>query len=575
MRYLRMLTNSALAGAYAAAFVAVLVLQLNPALPLAPRVLAPLYGVMAAFYGLHLTVLFYLVVLVRQAFAQEFLSPGWLSLRLLAWFGTAVCGVAALLMWLNVATFEIVLDEVAARRMAAGAGATAVCALLLLVIAVVHYSFGRRGSRVGGTLFALTVVASLAFPLVARGPAAEVDVAARRRTAVDLPPAGAAPGRLHVVLLDGASLEYITLATAEGRLPNFGRMLDGGASMHLETIRPTQPGPVWAAALTGKYPSRNGVRSAARYGFGAGPVAIELLPDLCFAHALLHLGLLEEWPHDAAALRARPLWEVLSAVGVRVGFVGVPLSSPVSPVDGYLVSDRIHLADRAALPSARQTEVFPADAFSLEPLAALSHGFASGAATAGPPGLEPTARDSWYVAVARALETTFTPVVTVLRLETLDVAGHYFLRYAQPRAFGDVSDEERRRYGPVLDQHYAFVDAHLGVLIDRLGPDDVLMVVSGFGMEPVSLAKRLLARVLGEPRHTGTHEHGPDGFLLAYGALVAPGRLPVGTIVDVAPTILYYLGLPVGGDMDGYARTDAFRRGFTVDRPITFIRSYD
>jgi hypothetical protein len=48
-----------------------------------------------------------------------------------------------------------------------------------------------------------------------------------------------------------------------------------------------------------------------------------------------------------------------------------------------------------------------------------------------------------------------------------------------------------------------------------------------------------------------------------------------GSVVDVVPTILYFLGLPIGRDMDGYARTDLFQRSFTDDRPITFIPTYD
>ena len=50
----------------------------------------------------------------------------------------------------------------------------------------------------------------------------------------------------------------------------------------------------------------------------------------------------------------------------------------------------------------------------------------------------------------------------------------------------------------------------------------------------------------------------PDGFLLAYGTAVAPGRKQRGSIVDVTPTILYFLGVPIGRDMDGYARADLF-----------------
>ena len=52
-------------------------------------------------------------------------------------------------MWLNLRGFAPVLDAGTARRMAAGAAALTCCALVCLGIALVHYSFGRRGRRVG------------------------------------------------------------------------------------------------------------------------------------------------------------------------------------------------------------------------------------------------------------------------------------------------------------------------------------------------------------------------------------------------------------------------------------------
>ena len=94
-------------------------------------------------------------------------------------------------------------------------------------------------------------------------------------------------------------------------------------------------------------------------------------------------------------------------------------------------------------------------------------------------------------------------------------------------------------------------------------------------MEPVTLGKRVLARLLQDDVVSGSHEHAPDGFLLAYGAGIAPGYHSRGSIVDVAPTVLYFLGFPVGRDMDGYVRTDLFRRTFTAERPVTYIPSYE
>ena len=92
-----------------------------------------------------------------------------------------------------------------------------------------------------------------------------------------------------------------------------------------------------------------------------------------------------------------------------------------------------------------------------------------------------------------------------------------------PSAFGDVTDDERRRFGSVLEAHYGFIDEAIGRAIATLGPDDLLLVVSGYGMEPLGFGKRLLERMIGDPDLSGTHEGAPDGFLMAYGASVARG----------------------------------------------------
>ena len=46
-------------------------------------------------------------------------------------------------------------------------------------------------------------------------------------------------------------------------------------------------------------------------------------------------------------------------------------------------------------------------------------------------------------------------------------------------------------------------------------------------------------------------------------------------LVDIAPSILYYLGLPVSKDMDGIVRSSLFQRDFTADNPIFTISSYE
>jgi predicted AlkP superfamily phosphohydrolase/phosphomutase len=166
------------------------------------------------------------------------------------------------------------------------------------------------------------------------------------------------------------------------------------------------------------------------------------------------------------------------------------------------------------------------------------------------------------------------PRFTAVRYDGLDVVGHYYLRYTQPRTFRDIPEEQRRRFSQVIDRYYAFIDGEVGTALDALQPGDLLMVVSGFGMQPMNPVKQAIGRILGDPDFSGTHERAPDGFLIAAGAAVDPGRRQRGSIVDVAPTALYFLGLPAARDMDGFARSDLFTRDFTAERPIVFIPSY-
>ena len=95
MQYLRMLTNSLIAGALVGAYVALLVLQLNPMVRLDSMAVARLMLTWAAFYGVHAAAFFYGLIVLRQLLAVEVRSPGWISLRLLAAFGTIAVSMSA------------------------------------------------------------------------------------------------------------------------------------------------------------------------------------------------------------------------------------------------------------------------------------------------------------------------------------------------------------------------------------------------------------------------------------------------------------------------------------------------
>ena len=584
MRFLRVLSNALIAGALGAIYVTILVLHLNPSFPLSLSATAPLALTMGAAYGLYFAFLFFLLVVIHQMMAPEVLSPGWLSVRVLSWLCTMTAATAAAIMWLNLRAFTTVLDPPTVTRMTAGAVTLSASAVVFFLIALAH--LGRRGGNASAVLLVAMMAISIAAPLTARGRARASTLRVGAASAIVSADPSRSNAKVIVVALDGATLDVISPAVAQGRLPGFGRLFDTGAVLHLATIRPTQPEPVWSTLATGRGPAANGIRASALYRVRAQDPPIEVLPDYCFAYSLVRVGMLIEEAHDAASLRARPLWNILSDAGVTVGVIGWPLTHPAPIVNGFMVSDEFHRLGGDQADANRSAAVAPApllDAvrgalhhpIAVDPVALVSKmaDAPQGDADARPDPA-PLAADRMHLQMLGALESRTGARFLAVRLPGIDAVGHYFLRYADPSAFGDVSESELRQYGRVLDEYYGFIDSVIGRIADGLRPDDLLVVVSGFGMEPVGPGKRMLERFVGNVRLSGTHERSPDGFLLAYGSAVAPGRPARASLLDFAPTILYYLGLPVARDMEGFARTDLFRDDFTASQPITFIPTY-
>jgi hypothetical protein len=149
-------------------------------------------------------------------------------------------------VWLNWRASSA-LDPLVAEHMTAGAVALTACAGLLFALAGLHYSFGRRGSRVSAAALVGLAAASFVGPLAARGPAVEPRAEVAPAAAPGgLDPAAPGPG-VALVLLDGASLRFIVRSsprrcrtsaacstaaaiTGDAATDTQRRRLDGGAT---------------------------------------------------------------------------------------------------------------------------------------------------------------------------------------------------------------------------------------------------------------------------------------------------------------------------------------------------------
>src|SRR5258708_30042362 len=109
MRYLRMLSNSMAAAALATSYIIALVVHLNPNLPLHPARLMPVVATVGLFYFVHLTAIFYILLVLRQLLAREVFSPAWISVDVLTRLGAVAAAARAVLVRPHLVAFGLPL----------------------------------------------------------------------------------------------------------------------------------------------------------------------------------------------------------------------------------------------------------------------------------------------------------------------------------------------------------------------------------------------------------------------------------------------------------------------------------
>lgn len=124
-----------------------------------------------------------------------------------------------------------------------------------------------------------------------------------------------------------------------------------------------------------------------------------------------------------------------------------------------------------------------------------------------------------------------------------DRISHPYWAYANPDDFPDLDREKAARFETAVADSYIETDKALGEFVRRATIDGVMpyvVLASDHGFQS--------NRDLSKP--VGTHHF--DGIYLVAGPGISGSKRGERTFIeDIAPTVLYLLGLPVGGDMEG------------------------
>jgi predicted AlkP superfamily phosphohydrolase/phosphomutase len=396
--------------------------------------------------------------------------------------------------------------------------------------------------------------------------------------------------RLVLIGMDGVGPAQLQEGIGRGALPAFAQLLRRGAHGPLATLRPTLGPPVWTTIFTGRLPRDHGVKSFVAYRLRGSPSTFEALPRGALVAWLQRAGLVTTLPVTSAARRRRALWEALNAFGIQTGVVRFWGTHPAEHVQGFMLSNAFHVVSgdpaRAAdalhpqdlLPEVRARAVDAADVDRslVGEFVDLTREGADRVPWRRDLVQQGLAPDLTYQRAGAVLRAAYDPPFFATYFYGLDVVGHTFTRFAEPDRFGDVRPEEARRYGHVRERYIALVASWVGEAAQALRPGEVLMVVSGYGMQPLPLWRRIAEAVGGDPALSGTHLGAPDGFILVVGDGIKPGVvLRDASVLDLAPTMLYLMGLPVGRDMEGRVLTEMLEESFARAHPVTFIPSYE
>jgi predicted AlkP superfamily phosphohydrolase/phosphomutase len=418
--------------------------------------------------------------------------------------------------------------------------------LVSFVVAAFLNALRRRLST--GRLRAAALVAAAA-AIVAVGAGS----AARGRGLSTLEGAGRrdAIPRVAVIGVDGCDWEKLGPLVEAGRLPTFERLMERGSYGPLLSIEPLVSPRIWTSIATGKVAEKHGIQ-----GF---------VND-------------RDVPVNATMWTAAPVWDIVSGHGAPVGVVGWYVTWPVEARNGFVISDRVHSLLRGPIQAAQSLTGRPTN----DRLEAFG-GFEFDPAYKRYPKTEKRylqnrivdeplrwgyLRDLVYSEIAYRLCPAYRPVFTAVYFRGVDFVQHFFWKYADPEPFGGVTAEDEARYGTVIASYYEYQDALLERLLEVLGDDVSVILVSDHGFQ---------ARLDPDPNRpelTGMHDL--RGVFIASGpAFRANGYYEGATILDVAPTALAVMGLPVAEDMDGRVLEDVIRPEHLDARPVGTVASYE
>jgi Type I phosphodiesterase / nucleotide pyrophosphatase len=352
--------------------------------------------------------------------------------------------------------------------------------------------------------------------------------------------------RVVLIGVDGATWHVMRPMMERGELPHFKALVDRGAHGNLLSIEPMLSPALWTEIATGKFRATHGIHGFADIDPGTGKLV----------------------PVSSNMRRSEALWTILPQRGRTVNVVGWYASWPAEAIEGRIVTDHFLPREQSAYwpvtaeeeaslggrthPRELLNEILPLVP-TMEEVAkkdGLDLPFKPDGTPENPALTKlflPHRVDETRVRVTTYLMRTYPADLTMTFIWGIDPMSHVFWQFFEPHTWtGDpIPSAVIAANKDKIPNYYRKVDAYIGQLVEVAGEGAIILIVSDHGFGPGPHESAQGGMLLGG-------DHAKEGILIAAGGPIRRGaRLDDTSLINIAPTLLYLLRLPVGEDMDG------------------------
>jgi len=362
---------------------------------------------------------------------------------------------------------------------------------------------------------------------------------------------------------DAADWKIINPLIDQGLMPNLEKLINGGTISNFATLDPPYSPMLWTSMSTGKRPYKHGV-----HGFS------ELSPDGKTVRPVMSIS-----------RKTKAIWNMLSEHELKTHVVGWWPSHPAEEINGTMISNFYQnhvgamyepwpMPNGTVYPKSKQEWFSQFRVHPHEINRSLLEQFIpniNNIDISKEPRIMSVAK---ITAHATSLHAAFTNIIrteewdfAAIYLDAIDHYCHGFMRYHPPKR-PHITQEEFDNYQYVVTAGYRYHDMMLGTLMQLTEKDTNIILVSDHGFQPDHLRPRDIPKEPAGP----AYEHSPYGILVAKGPNIKKDKITFGaSVLDLTPTLLHLMGLPIGEDMDGRVLVNIFER----QEEIKTIKSWD